>query len=407
MKVAAIISEYNPLHNGHKLHIDKTKKELNCDYLISIMSGNFVQRGLPSYIDKWNKSKVCVSNGIDLVIELPVIFSLSSAEFFAKGSAQILNSLGIVDYLSFGSEVGDIEPLKLIASILCNEPHAYKSLLKYNLSYGLAFAKARSLALTEYITNNFPMYTIDFITNLLSSSNNILAIEYLKALYSLDSTIEPFTIKRLGSNYNDEGLSASFSSATSIRNHLKTSDDLTLLKSHLPKSSYTLIETLIKDNYTFPQMENIFPFIKYKALTDNNSLKQIPEASEGLYNKIYKSLWDSSTYEESFSKMKSKRYASTRINRLLCQYFIGFENYSIDNLRRSDPSYIRVLAFNHKGAELLKKIKSTSSLQIYTKLPKSLCPMLELDLQSTKAYSILNPSIRYNEDYFKSPIIIK
>ncbi|SUY47284.1 putative nucleotidyltransferase [Clostridium putrefaciens] len=407
MKVAAIISEYNPLHNGHKLHIDKTKKDLNCDYLISIMSGNFVQRGLPSYIDKWNKSTVSVSNGIDLVIELPVIFSLSSAEFFAKGSAQILNSLGIVDYLSFGSEVGDVVPLKLIASILCNEPHEYKSLLKANLSYGLAFAKARSIALTEYITNNFPMYTLEFITKLLSSSNNILAIEYLKALYLLNSTIEPFTIKRLGSNYNDEGLNESFSSATSIRNHLETSDDLTLLKNHLPKSSYTLIESLIKTNYTFPKLEGMFPFIKYKALTDNNSLNKIPEASEGLHNKIYKSLWDSSSYEESFSKIKSKRYASTRINRLLCQYFIGFEDYSIDILRRSEPSYIRVLAFNHKGAELLKRIKNTSSLQIYTKLPKTLSPMLQLDLQSTRAYSVLNPSIRYNEDYLKSPIIIK
>lgn len=407
MKVAAIISEYNPLHNGHKLHIEKTKKELNCDYLISIMSGNFVQRGLPSSIDKWNRSKAAVLSGVDLVIELPVIFSLSSAEFFAKGSVEILNSLGIVNYLSFGSEVGDIDSLKLIASILCNEPNGFKSLLKVHLSTGLAFAKARSLALTEYITSNFPIYTLEFITKLLSSSNNILAIEYLKALYRLNSNIEPFTIKRLGSNYNDEDLNESFSSATSIRNHLKYSNDLKLLESHMPKPSYALIENLIENNYTFPQIESIFPFIKYKALTDNNLLKQIPEASEGLYNKIYKSLWNGSNYQESFSKIKSKRYASTRINRLLCQYFIGFENYSIDNLRRSDPSYIRVLAFNDKGAEILKRMKNTSPLKIYTKVPKTLCPMLELDLQSTKAYSVLNPSVRYNEDYLKSPIIIK
>ncbi|WP_032121773.1 nucleotidyltransferase [Clostridium amazonitimonense] len=407
MKIAAIISEYNPLHNGHKYHIEKTKEELNCDYIICIMSGNFVQRGLPAYIDKWNRAEMALLSGVDLVIELPVIFSLSSAEFFAKGAVEILDSLGIVNYLSFGSEIGDTEPLKLISSVLCEEPNEYKYLLKNHLSSGLPFTKARTLALIEYMNNNSCTYDSKYLMDISNSSNNILAIEYLKTLFRINSSIIPFTIKRQGANYNDENLNKDFSSATAIRNYLKSSSDLSPLKNHIPSSSYKIIENLTKRNYKFAEIENIFPFIKYKSLTDEASLKNIPEASEGLYNKVYKTLWNSENYHDAIKEIKSKRYTYTRISRLLCQYYIGFENYPVESLRRSNTEYIRVLGFNSRGSKLLKEIKNKSNIKIHTKIPKELCPMLKLDMQSTRAYSMLNPSVRYNEDYFQRPRIIE
>lgn len=190
--VLAIIGEYNPFHNGHLYHLNESKKLANADYTIAIMSGNFVQRGNVSIVDKWTKAKMALQNGIDLVLELPCIYSISSAENFALGAIKTLNSLKIVDTVSFGCEIDDISVLKEFARILTEEPEEFKSLLAHELSKGISFPKARENALLMYL-NDIRKYA-----NVLSSPNNILAIEYLKALDITKSTIEPFAIKRIG-----------------------------------------------------------------------------------------------------------------------------------------------------------------------------------------------------------------
>ena len=186
--VVGIIGEYNPFHNGHKYHLEKSKQEAKADYSIAVISGNFVQRGNVSLINKWDKASMALANGIDLVIELPTIYSISSAENFAYGAVKILNSLNVVDYISFGAESCDLEVLEKFADILYKEPTEYVSLLKHELSMGLAYPKARENALLMYL-NNIRKYA-----NVLSNPNNILAIEYLKALKKLKSPIKPIAI---------------------------------------------------------------------------------------------------------------------------------------------------------------------------------------------------------------------
>ena len=195
--VLGIISEYNPFHNGHLHHLNESKRITHSDYSIAIMSGNFTQRGETSIVDKWTKTKMAIENGIDLVIELPTIYAISSAENFADGAVRILNSLGIVDFISFGSECDDISILNDVANVLCSEPDEYRTLLSHELSKGNSFPKAREKALMMYLND------VRRFANVLSSPNNILGIEYLKALKRQKSKIEPVTVKREGAGHND------------------------------------------------------------------------------------------------------------------------------------------------------------------------------------------------------------
>lgn len=408
IKISAIISEYNPIHNGHFYHIQKTKELTNCDALIVVMSGNFMQRGIPAVVDKWNRTKMALSCGADLVIELPTIYAMSSAEFFSHGAVSLLNNLKIVNFLSFGSEDGDLSLIQNIANILSNEPIEYKDYFKNYLSQGLPFTTSRSKALYDYIRNSSSQFNdLDTIEKTILGSNNILAIEYCKSLISNKSSINPITIKREGGSYNDHNLNNVFSSATSIRKFLQTNSDFMELKKHIPPAAFKILNNLYTSNYPFIFDDSMLPYIKYKVLTMPNSIKSIPEASEGLDNKILKELFNSNNYNDIVLNIKSKRYTYTRISRILSQYFIGFENFDIQSLRSSSPSYARILGFNDNGKNVLKLIKDSSNIDLITKLPKNPCPMLQLDIAATKAYSLINPLINHNDDYIKPICICK
>ena len=188
--VLGIIAEYNPFHNGHVLQLMESKKISNSDYTICVMSGNFTQRGVPAICDKWARTQMALANGIDMVIELPTIYATASAEFFAYGGVRILNSLGIVDVLSFGSECGRIDILNEIADVLYTEPKEYVAFLKHELSKGVSYPKARESALLFYL------HDLRRYANVLSCSNNILGVEYLKAIKAVNSTMIPITIQR-------------------------------------------------------------------------------------------------------------------------------------------------------------------------------------------------------------------
>ncbi|MEA4827694.1 MAG: nucleotidyltransferase [Clostridium sp.] len=400
MNITGLITEYNPLHKGHIYHIQSSKEITNCDGVVCVMSGNFVQRGNPSIIDKWSRAKVALECGIDLVIELPLIYSLSSAEFFAFGAISLLDSLGIVNNICFGSESGNIEEIMKISEILNREPDEFKHLLKYYLDQGLSYPICRHNALNQILEDD-----VD-INNILKFSNNILAIEYCKSLLKLKSSITPFTIKRLGSSYNDNNLTSIFTSATSIRSYLKDTNNIEQLKKFMPLQSFNMISKNFKnESLTFEN--SIFQYIKYKACTSINTLSNISDASEGLHNKIYKSLISCNSYEELITRIKSKRYSQTRINRILCQYFIGLDQLGssqMNQLRKSKAPYARVLGFNETGIKILKQMKDTSSIPVYIKLPRNLDPILDLDILSTKAYSIINKNLSPDSDFKISPI---
>lgn len=397
--ITGIITEYNPFHKGHKYHLERAKSDTNADGIVCVMSGNFMQRGIPAIIDKWKRTEMAIRNGVDLVLELPMVYSLSSAEHFAFGSVSLLNSLGVIDHLYFGSEEGNIDLLESIANTLVAEPETYQSSLKHYLNTGLPFHSSRANALNDYLNSND-------ILDVLSSSNNILGIEYIKAIKVLKSSIIPKTLKREGSMYNDSKLNSVFSSATSIRKHIKE-NSLDKLENALTKNSYDILFNLSSSDYPFTFEEDMFKYIKYKLLTSNNCLSSLPDISEGLDNKILKEVLVSDSLDELILNSKSKRYTYTRISRILAQTFLNLEDYDLLNLSKSPAPYARVLGFNSNGRDILKKIKSKNNIDIITKVPRNnLCDHMKIDILGTKAYSLLNPMINPMDDYLKSPIII-
>lgn len=402
MNITGIITEYNPFHLGHELHLSESKKLTNCDGVICVMSGNFVQRGLPAITDKWTRTKMALEAGVDLVVELPAIFATSSAEFFAFGAVSLLNSLNVVNNLCFGSECGDINLIKKLSEIIVNEPFEFKSYLKEFLKEGLPFPKARSQALMKYLEDN--KFTIDFsyLENVLNSSNNILAIEYCKSLYKLNSSITPFTIKRLGADYNKDELSKNeIASASAIRKSIYNSDMENIFE-FMPNYSYNLLK-----ESNFSNLDTMFNFIKYTIISNPNILKEIPEASEGIDNKIFQNIGKANSLDELINLCKSKRYSYTRISRILCHVLLCADK-NLLSLRKTPPDYVRILGFNDTGREILREIKKNSHLNIVNKLSKTQPnSMLEFDIKSTNIYSLLNSNIKINSDYLISPIIFR
>ena len=398
MNITGIITEYNPFHLGHELHLKSSKEITNCDGVICVMSGNFVQRGLPALTDKWTRTKMALEAGVDLVVELPTLFATSSAEFFAFGAVSLLNSLNVVNNICFGSECGDIDLIKKLSEIIINEPPLFKEYLKDYLKEGLPFPKARSEALMKYLDDN--NYKIDFsyLEKVLNSSNNILAIEY----YKLQSSIKPFTIQRLGADYNDEELSKNeIASASAIRKSIYTSNMEESLD-FMPKYSYNLLK-----NTSFSDLDKMFNLVKYAIVSNPNVLKEIPEASEGIDNKIIQNIGKANSLDELINLCKSKRYSYTRLNRILCHVLLNV-NKDLLSLRKSSPNYVRILGFNNKGREILKEIKKNCEINIVNKLSKAKAdPLLEFDIKATNIYSFLNPSVKINSDYLISPIIFR
>lgn len=405
LNITGIVVEYNPFHNGHSYHISKTREKTNCDAIVAVMSGNFAQRGIPTIVDKWNRTKMALMNGVDLVIELPLIYSLSSAEFFAFGAVSLLNSLGIVNNLCFGSECGDAEILSFIGKILIEEPLEFKKILKENLDKGLSYPNARSKSLIQFLNvfDDKKLLTHD-LEEILYSPNNILGIEYCKSLIKLNSSINPFSIQREGGNYNSLSLDDRFSSATSIRKFIKENNTLKGIESHLPQNVYNILSSLKDNNYNFTFEDLLLPYIKYKSILFKDSIENLPDVSEGIHNRIYRFLGAAKSYDELVSSVKTKRYTYTRISRILCQFFLGFETFDTSTLRHEPCPYARILGFNDTGLKILKAAKQQSSIPIYNKLPKDLDEILTLDLLGTKTYSLINGSISPNSDYIISPI---
>ena len=384
MKTLGIITEYNPFHNGHKYHLEKSKEISNSDAIICVMSGHFLQRGTPAIMDKWTRTRNAIENGVDLVIELPTVYSMNSAEFFAKGSVEILNSLNIVNTLSFGSENGNIEPFLKTGKIFSDEPKEFKSLLKKHLSDGIVFPKARELALKEYLEENS-------VIN--SKPNNILGIEYSKAIFSTSSNIELKTITRTSNDYHDNTLTGNISSATAIRNTIKSNMNFNDIKNSIPKSTY---DSFVKNKDDLVFRDDFEDLIFYKIRSMN-------------LTELKNTAMETETLEELILKIKTKRYTYTRIQRILFKILLDIKK---DNIYHS-PRYIRVLGFNKKGQNLIKQINEKSDIPVITNL-KNYIPqdeiskmMIDTDIRATNIYQIIKNKKTGNLDYLNKPVIIK
>lgn len=414
MKILGIIAEYNPFHYGHKYHLQQSLKETNCDHSLAIMSGSFVQRGMPSFIDKWSKAKMAIDNGVDLVIELPTIHSTQSAELFSLGAVRILNSLNVVDFLSFGSEEGDLSPLKKISKVLLDEPTDFKNTLNHYLSLGNSFPVSRSLALQDYFDKHDQSNNQD-IKSILKESNNILAIEYLKSLNSTRSNIKPYTIKRIGSSYKDINVNTKYSSATAIRNII-LNNDLENSKELLPIESFNIIKEYITKYKRFNTLESYNNIIRYLFLTTHkNKLRKIIDISEGLENRIIKLVKHNNNIEDIINKVSTKRYPITRIQRILIHLLLDLNIGNIERAYQNPPEYIRILGANSKGHAIINRIKKESSVNIITKFSdyrkyniKEVDEALELERKATDIYflglDLENPLV--DMDYYTSPYMI-
>lgn len=389
--VVGIVGEYNPFHNGHRFHLEESKRILHSDYSVAIISGNFVQRGNVSIIDKWSKAEMALNNGIDLVIELPTIYSISSAENFANGAIKTLNALDVVDYVSFGSELGNLDTLNIFAEIFTKQPSEFISLLNHELSKGLSFPKARENAAVMYL-NDIRKYS-----NVLSSPNNILGIEYLKALKKSRSHIKPLTIKRESVDYNDITIKNNYASSTAIREML-INNKLSKLPYLMPKGTYRVFYNcyqkghIIKDISTF-EREIIYTLRKMNL----SEIANLPDVSEGLEHNIKKAANSCNTLKEFMNIIKTKRYTSTRIQRILVYALLGITKKDMKDSIKNIP-YIRVLGFNSKGKQLLSIISNTNkNLDIITSVKKYLDHgnpsryskrMLDIDINATNVYTL-------------------
>ena len=389
-EVLGIVGEYNPFHNGHLYHIAKSKQETGAQFVVCVISGSFVQRGDTSIVNKWAKAKMALANGADLVIELPTVYSISSAENFAEGAIKILNSLKIVDAISFGMEADDIAILNNIANVLYTEPKDYTTMLVHELRKGNSFPKARENALMMYL-NDIKKYA-----NVLTGSNNILGIEYLKALRKTKSHIKPVGIKRQKVLYNDEYMVNEFASATAIRKMLKTRqfDDM---RHAMPKTSYRILgEELKKGHYVIDLSKFEKEMIYTLRKMSQDEVSNLPDVSEGLDTSIKNAANSCNSLEELINIVKSKRFTQTRIQRILLYALLGIDKKQMDIARKVD-AYVRVLGFNENGKKLISEIsKLNPKLPIITSVKKymdtvtnkSLKEMLNRDIFATNVYTL-------------------
>lgn len=352
MKICGIISEYNPFHNGHLFQIQETRKK-GATHIIAVMSGNFVQRGDAAIIDKFKRAELAVKNGIDLVIELPVIYSLSTAETFARGGISILSQLSCVDSISFGSECGDSSLLKKSAQI--SEEFSNSEELKELLKEGFSFPSAiEKLCYKKYGTE---------ISSVFSSPNNLLGIEYIKAINYFNSDIKIETISRKSVMHDSNSVTDNFASASLIRKMIEKNKDI---KNLTPLNVYEAVEDL-RNNGELHFLKNLESSLLYKMrMMTEDDFKALNDVSQGLENRFFNAVKNSHSVEDLLFNVKTKRYPLSKLRRILLNAYLGIEKKDIIM-----PSpYARILAMNDKGCEILKQAKEKSSIPISTSLLK-------------------------------------
>ncbi|MBQ7975932.1 MAG: nucleotidyltransferase [Clostridia bacterium] len=377
MKTAGIICEYNPFHTGHKYHIDHIKQEF--DAVVCIMSGSFVQRGGVAIYDKWSRARSALENGADLVIELPVKYALSSAEGFAEGGVRILDATGVIDALCFGSESGDILELTTCAKALLSESPEVSQKIKVLMNEGLPYAKARAIAYEGILD-----------ANLLAQPNNILAIEYIKAILKSKSNLRPITIKRKGAGYHDEEVIDGFASATLLREKIRSGEDV---------STFTPYDLLASVTYDVNRLTNAF---KYKLRTEGESaFDGIADMEPGLANRFLNEI-DRDSIASIVDAVKTKRYAHTRLRRIVAKVLLGLTEDT------KAPDYIRVLGMSTKGKELLSQMREKASFPIVNKVADFKDESILPDILATDLAALCADSpVPMGRDFTTSPIIIE
>ena len=406
--ITGIIAEYNPFHNGHAYQLEQARLFTGCDFLVVVMSGDYVQRGAPAVFDKYTRARMALACGADLVLELPVACSCASAEFFASGAVSLLDGLGCVDFLCFGSESGDLQSLMEPARILAKESPVFQEALRRGLSLGLSFPAARKEAFRACASN----------PDILDLPNNILGIEYLKALLQRESSIKPVTIKREGQGYHGTLLDSGFASASGIRRFLKQEEAplsaLPALKESLPDPVMEVLKDTLA--HTLPVWEEDFSMLlRYELLRQSASdLTRYADISPDLGRRLKNCADKFSSFSEFVALVKTKDVTYTRITRALFHILL---NLTGEDTRNSVAMpYARILGFRKDHSRILGLLKENSRIPIIPKaadyktyLTPDLQPLFEKDLFAANLYETIAAAKQkraFLHDLKRSPVIL-
>lgn len=397
MKAVGIVAEYNPFHCGHAHHISETRRMLGEDAaVVCVMSGNFVQRGEPAIFSKFTRAKAAAACSADLVLELPLPWSLSSAEAFALGAVSALSATGVVDTISFGSEEGDIARLERCATALLGKDT--DTLVRRNLNSGISYAQARQLALEAKLGAD---------AELIKKPNNILAIEYMKAVISQNLDIKPITVKRIGSPH-DEMKSGAIPSASYLRSKLTAGENI---KSFIPEAACEIFEQDIAQGrgpVTTKSLE--IALLSRLRTLETSDFEAIPDAGDGAANRLYNAVQNAASIEGILGDAKTKRYAMSRLRRMMMCAALGVTA----GMKYKPLPYLRILAANEKGRALLKEMSGKAALPIITKpaavnsLSEDCKQMLKLESRSTDLFVLAfrqTEERKPGSDYRTSPFM--
>lgn len=380
MSTVGIIAEFNPFHNGHAYLINEAKKLTGADHVVIVMSGNYVQRGAPAFMDKFSRTAIALNNGADMVIELPFVYSCASAAYFAAGAVNILNKLNVVDYLCFGCENDNLDLISYIADIIINEDECYSQTIQSYLKNGFSFAKARENAVLKSLSLHGITASANEISETLSSPNSILAIEYIKALKVSSSNIQPVAIKRTDNGYHSSRINDGFASANAIRNiYSKVSvynfnNIRETLSDLVPLNSLHILENNFKK--TYPVIRNDFSNLIFKALISDKfgltNLNELFDTTKDLVNRIRNIYSGHTDIETLINDCNSPTYTSGRIARIMLYTLMNYTKEDFLSFKEDDyVYYFRILGFNKSHSELLTQIKNNSTLPLITKLSKA------------------------------------
>lgn len=380
MKVVGIIAEYNPFHNGHAYQIDTIRKNTNADYIIVAMSGDFVQRGTPAIIDKYARTQMALSCGADLVIELPTLWAASSAESFAMAGVTLFDKIGCIDAICFGAETNNLPLLTHIAKLLTEEPQWYHNALSTYLKNGLSFPAARANALCDYFTD--AASDANTLRTTLNEPNNILAIEYLKAIKKRGSSLSPYLIKREGAGYHEtifhDSPSAPVASATAIRNALTkyTTDDsgtspsaLSELSAAIPQDVLGILEEYLS-SCPLLQADDFSSILSYLLLSKSPSeIAGIADSNEEIANRLFKNRFQCSSFSRFCALNKSRDITYTRVSRILLHLILNITDTDYEHGKALDYiPYLRILGFRRDSSALFRRIKETTCVPLISKL---------------------------------------
>lgn len=414
MKAVGLVTEYNPFHNGHLYHLNKAMELTGADISVAVMSGDFVQRGEPAVLDKYTRASMALNSGVNLVIELPVNYAVSSAESFAAGALKVLDYIK-ADSIAFGSESGNIERLSKLAHILCdNEDTLYKEISKYTAN-GISYAAARQ-KVVEKLTDKDT-------AAMLTSSNNILAVEYLKAIIKNNYAIKPYTVQRQGDSYNDTDIRSEYASATALRENLKADN----ISEYIPVKARLILSS--NTNYIYPDdiTEALFTRlldILFASNYDKNifieNVMQYPDVSKEIAGRLYKSAMDMITRtvpQRSESKdnwafsfgslcehIKTKEVPLSRIKRALVRITLGLDKKHME--KYANEPYIRVLGFDKKGQEYLSYIRKTVEVPLITKTADYKEMLLD-DIHAANIYNMIvagKYGVKELGDFVRGPV---